>query len=281
MNSSKKVTKTLLPSCLLFMLFFVSGISLCMKPVCTGLVREAYIGRAIALRMNDVINEYEPDMAPDTGVALQEQIMSHPRLLPVISRYLDALAVFSRNGNWQKPDTIRFLREMNQDISNTMEQKLHLQAHTQNQEAFLSDLLDAQEEVIAILDSLPDTSLVRDVRPVLLLYGALTSALFQIICFLLILVLVVRMYRNGQSFRSWAKAVGGTALVNGAMTGILVPLLCRMLTLSVTNRFLGRSMYIDMTAFRIAGALSAGVGAFLLLSGICFRSLPSATERVR
>ncbi len=270
MENQKKSCRLALGSFLLFLLFFLFGLSVCTKPVCTGLIREAYIGRAIALRTNDVIHGYFPDMAADTGLTLQEMTERHAQLNAVVRQYLDALVCFAQNGDWQPPDCTAHFEKMNRDILRTVEEGLQFQADDSLRIQFLARLQEAQWEACAILNTLPSSSLVAHARPILLLYGALTSPVLRLLCLTCLLLLAVRLLYLSGGFPLWTKAVGIPAAACGIVTGVLLPACCRFFTLPVTNRFLGRSMYIDTTCFMAAGGIYAAAGTALLFTGWFF-----------
>lgn len=259
--------KTNALSFLFALLLLLSGLLFCIRPVCAGLVREAFIGRAVALRMNDVIFQYFPDMDIEAGIAIQETMEQHRQLDRITADYLDALADCGGSAEaWRSPDVSKAFEKLSQDVILALQQKGGCAISPELETQLLTQFREKQAAVLSILEELPYlTGLFRGpAGAALTLYRILTSVPFAAAVLLLTAGTGALLYVRRKENAEWVKSLAAASLADGVILAVLLPLLLQTVTLPLTNRVLGRSMFIDASAFRLAGVILLLAGGLLL-----------------
>ncbi len=254
-------------------LLLLSGLLFCIRPVCADLIREAYIGRAVALRMNDVIFAHFPDMDIEAGIAIQEKMERHRQLNRMTAAYLDAVADCVGSGAaWSSPDVSEAFEKLSQDVILALQQEGGCVISPELEAQLLTEFREKQGAVLSILEELPSLPdrFGRPARAALILYRFLTSVPFTAAVLFLTAAIGILLYFRRKENAEWIKSFAAAGLADGIVLAILLPLLIQAVTLPLTNRVLGRSMFIDVSAFRLSGTvlLLAGglLAAFRLLS---------------
>ena len=102
----KDAKKRIFLSLLLALVLMLGGISLCLKPICAKLIRDNGIGRAVALRINDVLYEHFPQtISIDNATEIQNRMEKHPALaknLRQISGCFRKRDIFRRISRYQR-----------------------------------------------------------------------------------------------------------------------------------------------------------------------------------
>lgn len=252
-------------------LFILVGIN-CMKAVSIDLIKEAFIGSAFSVRINDVISEASPEMNINDAIDLQELMEDHSGLDKVIHQYLCAYGKYL-NGNHQVFDTLnieKHFQKMNEDILKETKKRTPEKALTISDQEFLAKVRLAEDEVMEILQ---DTRLLNNLQYfgelaifAINLYSLTTSIGIQSIILLIMLFLIIKICRlSGSDFKE-SYLVFGRLLSAHGVFWIVVYVLAKLADwrlLSVVDRFLGRSKFIEGTPF-----LKSGAG--LLILGIMF-----------
>lgn len=261
---SRKIAAVLLG---LFLL--LAGITVCIRPICARVVHEAFLGRAVALRANDVIWDWYEDEDIDWAVELQEKVTGHKELDRAAAKYLDALAVYRRaEGNFREPDIRENLDRLNQDIARELEIKFRTELKAAERTMFLEELYEAESEVIEILSELP--YFIRNFGSpawmALGLYAILTSWSLRFLLLLILAALILWIYwMNRGKGAECLRHMAFPFLADGVILGLLLPALVRTVSYTVTNRLIGRAWAIDTFAFVYAGAVLVLIGGALLL----------------
>ena len=252
-------------------LFILVGIS-CMKAVSIDLIKDAFIGSAFSFRINDVISEASPEMNINDAIDLQELMEDHPKLDKVIHQYLCAYGKYL-NGDYQVFDTLNIenhFQKMNEDILKETKKRTPENILTMSDQEFLANVRLAEEEVELILQ---DTRLLNNLQNfrnltiyAINLYSFATSIGVQSILLLIMLLLVIKICMlSGYDFKEIYSVFGRLLSAHGVFWIVvygLVKLADRRL-LSIVDRFLGRSKFIQGTPF-----LKSGAG--LIVLGIMF-----------
>lgn len=275
-------------SAVLFGLFlFLLGIVVCVKPTCARVVHEAFLGRAVALRANDAIWEWYPDVDEnlDWAIQLQEKVTDHRQLDRIAAKYLDALAdyyqVEERNleGIFEDPDVSENLEALNQDIIKELETKFGPVLNTAEKERFWEELYEAEYPVVEILNELP--YFIRNFGDLawtaLGLYAVLTSLSLPLVLVLILAALGFWMYRGEKQKIKWLLHMAILFLADGVVIGVFLPFFVRSVSYGLTNRLIGRAWAIDMFAFWYMGILFLLAGAVLLL--IWFRRIKKCEQQ--
>lgn len=245
----------------------ITGAAVCIKPTCARVVHEAFLGRTVALRANDVIWEWYPELDIDKGVELQEMVQGHGQLDCVAAEYLDALAKYRRMGEaFEAPDIRENLNALNRDIVRETASESGGELSADAQEQFMEELYKAEYPVIEILDELP--YYIRNFGVLawtaLGLYGVLTSWQFLALLALFLLGLGFWMYRAEREKADLLRHGAIPFLADGVILGVLIPAFIRTVSLFITNRLIGRAWYINTSAFLHTGIGFAVIGILLL-----------------
>ena len=104
------------------------------------------------------------------------------------------------------------------------------------------------------------------------IYPILTSLWLQAALLAALLVSAIVIYRKAEGNKAllW-RLFGKMVFLQGCFWGLLVPLLMKIFQqgiFSLTNRMLGRTMFIEAEPFLLRGGILAGLGLFLLLFGL-------------
>ena len=107
---------------------FLIGFLLCIKPVSSTVIRQAFIDDAVRLRVNDVIyNEY-PDIEIDSAMTIDDVVRSSSQLDLIVAKYLDALVkVVDNEEDFIILNTSKNFEEMNWEIIHTLEEELGIE----------------------------------------------------------------------------------------------------------------------------------------------------------
>lgn len=256
-----------IPAVLLGIFLLITGAVICIKPVCGRVIHEAFLGRAVALRANDVIWKWCPDMELNEAVVFQDMVQGHRQLDRAASKYLDALVKYRWSGDsFEAPDIRGNLGILNRDIVRRAESESGTELSADRRELFMEELYEAEYPVIEILNELP--YYIRNFGALawmaLGLYGILTSWQFLGLMILFLLGLGFWMYRAEGEKTDLLRQTGILFLTDGVILGILVPAFIRAVSLPVTNRLIGRAWEIDTSAILYRGIGFAVIGILLL-----------------
>lgn len=263
----KRILTVLLGAILLF-----AGLVICVRPVCARVIHEAFLGRAVALRANDVIWNWYSDEDLDWAIGLQERVTAHRQLDRVAGKYLDALADYYRSekngteGNFQEPDVSENLKALNEDMIQELEDKYKTGLSEIGRASLAEELYEVELPVIDTLNELP--FFIRSFSwqgwMALGFYAFLTSWQLFLGLAASLGALGFWIYRLERDRARWSYHMGVLLMTDGAILGILVPLFVRSVSYRITNRLIGRSWMIDTSAFLYTGILFVLVGAALL-----------------
>ena len=193
----KDAKKRIFLSLLLALVLMLGGISLCLKPICAKLIRDNGIGRAVALRINDVLYEHFPQtISIDNAAEIQNRMEKHPALAKISVKYLDAFA----NGTFSAefPDTSAEYDVFNEEILDDLETALGFPLDLSVRQTMEQELREKEAVVADMLFSLFssfDRHFGRFASIALRLYGSYTSLPFRI-ALALIALLLIRLHRS-------------------------------------------------------------------------------------
>ena len=176
---------------------FLIGFLLCIKPVSSTVIRQAFIDDAVRLRVNDVIyNEY-PDIEIDSAMTIDEVVRSSPQLDLIVAKYLDALVkVVDNEEDFMILSTSKNFEEMNWEIIHTLEEEFGHEITESKQEKIMYGLKNAERQVTDILADLPNY--IENFGSLALtavkLYGILTSKLLLVTLVLITVGLGIALY---------------------------------------------------------------------------------------
>lgn len=260
----------------LFGLFlFAAGILVCIKPICSRAIHEAFLGRSVALRVNDVIWMWMNGDDIDCAVEIQEKVEEHAQLERIAAKYLDALADFSGSDKvFVSLDISGELAVLNEDIIRMLESERGQKLGEEQRQSVIRGLEGEEAQVIGILDDLPYFigNFGEPARLAIRLYRILTSRMLLAAVALVLVFLGVWMYRaqERKGAMLWHMAV--PFLVDGGMLGVILPMVIGRIGMQITNRVLGRAGEVDVSPMRYAGCLFVGIAFVLILAGFLQRS---------
>lgn len=267
-------------SALLFgVILLMMGTAICVKPVCSRVIHQAFLGRSVALRANDVIWKWFETDDIDKAIQIQERIENHAKLERIAAKYLSALADFSGEaGMFEKPDVNAELTALNEDVIQMLESELEQEIEGVKRQSVIRELEKAESQVIEILDEMPYLigNFGTPARFAIRLYGILTS--WQLLGGMALILLLLEVWMYGAQGRKaemlWYMAIA--FLVDGGMLGVILPMGIGRIGIHITSRVLGRASEIDVAPLRHMGLLFAGVAIALALA--CFVLRKRASE---
>lgn len=265
-NMGKRLGAILLS--VLFGLFVLAtGLIFCVKPLCSSAVREAFVGNAIRLRIFDPINEICPGLDLDYAIELDKMVRAHHELDKVSEKYLASIAEAVSSGREiEIPDIRKNLERLNEDILAELKNMTGSDAVEQNRERLMEGLYDAEKDVTDILAELPFfiENFGGEAIGALRIYRIVTSGWIQALMILLTGGLAVLLCRRNRDRMKGVKLMGIAGILDGILLGLLIPALIGRLSLFLTNRILGRAMYLNFSSMRIGGVVFFQVGIALL-----------------
>lgn len=257
-------------------LFLFIGIN-CIRPITINVVREAFIGSAFSFRINDVIHEAYPAMDTQERIELQQFMEKHPQLGNIIHRYLYAYADYLAGDAeaLEMMDNGQAFRKMNQEILKEAQKRGASHTMEISEEEFWKKAGEAEANMEAILrETIPQyLSNYGELADLAMrIYPILTSLWLQAALLAALLVSAIVIYRKAEGNKAllW-RLFGKMVFLQGCFWGLLVPLLMKIFQqgiFSLTNRMLGRTMFIEAEPFLLRGGVLAGLGLFLLLFGL-------------
>ncbi len=263
----KDAKKRIFLSLLLALVLMLGGISLCLKPICAKLIRDNGIGRAVALRINDVLYEHFPQtISIDNATEIQNRMEKHPALAKISVKYLDAFA----NGTFSAefPDTSAEYDVFNEEILDDLETALGFPLDLSVRQTMEQELQEKEAVVADMLFSLFssfDRHFGRFASIALRLYGSYTSLPFRIALALIALLLIWLLWKKEGP--SCLKAIGVCCIADGLILAAFLPFLLFIAAYTLTNRLIGRTAEIPVFPLFIAGGLFLAAGLLLFFLG--------------
>ena len=263
----KDAKKGIFLSLLLALVLMLGGISLCLKPICAKLIRDNGIGRAVALRINDVLYEHFPQaISIDNAAEIQNRMEKHPALAKISVKYLDAFA----NGTFSAefPDTSAEYDVFNEEILDDLETALGFPLDLSVRQTMEQELQEKEAVVADMLFSLFssfDRHFGRFASIALRLYGSYTSLPFRIALALIAFLLIWLLWKKEGP--SCLKAIGVCCIADGLILAAFLPFLLFITAYTLTNRLIGRTTEIPVFPLFIAGGLFLVAGLLLFFLG--------------
>ena len=262
----KDAKKRIFLSLLLALVLMLGGISLCLKPICAKLIRDNGIGRAVALRINDVLYEHFPQtISIDNATEIQNRMEKHPALAKISVKYLDAFA----NGTFSAefPDTSAEYDVFNEEILDDLETALGFPLDLSVRQTMEQELQEKEAVVADMLFSLSsfDRHFGRFASIALRLYGSYTSLPFRIALALIALLLIRLLWKKEGP--SCLKAIGVCCIADGLILAAFLPFLLFITAYTLTNRLIGRTAEVPVFPLFIAGGLFLAAGLLLFFLG--------------
>lgn len=257
-----------LASLLLFLSLTAFVGVLCIKPISSGAIKDAFIDTALSDRVTDVIYEMYPQVTTEQLGAVEKFVDSNPVVDDLVEKYLVAA---TNGGNFDVSGNEELFDGFNEDLLDETTGELGITL-TDEQKQTVMEKLKSQEEQVnnavrAEVENLSDTN--NKVKTALKLYGIATSTTVVAGCGALTaaLALMVILLRQGKI--RFMNNLGISAILSGAIIGAGIPAGIWLFGDDLTNRFLGRTVQVDAKICMELGALLAATGiVFLLLRAI-------------
>jgi len=251
-------------------------------------VAENAVGRAIVFRMNDVIYEYYSDCNLDTAARLQEKMISTPAVTGITAKYLDAATeanvLWNKEASYQAPDVSwerdRLLKESLRIISGMLGDE-----HTDDpefQRALAAEIDEGIESLTLYTGNLAgDSYLIRKyslLRAAAALYCLAVHPVFILVMAAAVVLLLGYGIKAGS--RITAKphvmvngksqalcAMGKMLVILGVIEGFIMSAFIRLFCHFFSNRFLGRTIDMEIHYFAGFGCILLAAGLLLILAG--------------
>ena len=247
-------------------------ISFSAKDMIVQTVNEGAIGRAVAIRIMDVVDEAFPDTPIDTLVDIQEALGNSEVLDTITGMYIDAMSdAISNNQVPQYPDISNDLVTLANETINTIENHLNIEISESQQQVILSQLLEKSQDIESSIqtytDSLINTSYLPDVQSMLMkIYQFITSWIFRVILLIVLIMSVYLIVSWKQSLNKIMIHLGIPVFIVGIVVAWIIPSIAQSIGFELTNHFLGRAMYINTGMVQIIGMIVLVIGIALVLT---------------
>lgn len=246
-------------------------ISFSAKDMIVQTVNEGAIGRAVAIRIMDVVDEAFPDTPIDTLVDIQEALGNSEVLDTITGMYIDAMSdAISNNQVPQYPDISNDLVTLANETINTIENHLNIEINESQQQVILSQLLEKSQDIESSIqtytDSLINTSYLPAVQSMLMkMYQFITSWVFRFILLIVLIMSVYLIVSWKQSLNKIMMHLGIPVFIVGIVVAWIIPSIAQSIGFELTNHFLGRAMYINTGMVQIIGMIVLVIGIALIL----------------
>lgn len=246
-------------------------ISFSAKDMIVQTVNEGAIGRAVAIRIMDVVDEAFPDTPIDTLVDIQEALGNSEVLDTITGMYIDAMSdAISNNQVPQYPDISNDLVTLANETINTIENHLNIEINESQQQVILSQLLEKSQDIESSIqtytDSLINTSYLPAVQSMLMkMYQFITSWVFRFILLIVLIMSVYLIVSWKQSLNKIMMHLGIPVFIVGIVVAWIIPSIAQSIGFELTNHFLGRAMYINTSMMQIIGMIVLVIGIALIL----------------
>jgi len=247
-------------------------ISFSAKDMIVQTVNEGAIGRAVAIRIMDVVDEAFPDTSIDTLVDIQEALGNSEVLDTITGMYIDAMSdAISNNQVPQYPDISNDLVTLANETINTIENHLNIEINESQQQVILSQLLEKSQDIESSIqtytDSLINTSYLPAVQSMLMkMYQFITSWVFRFILLIVLIMSVYLIVSWKQSLNKIMMHLGIPVFIVGIVVAWIIPSIAQSIGFELTNHFLGRAMYINTGMVQIIGMIVLVIGIALVLT---------------
>ena len=247
-------------------------ISFSAKDMIVQTVNEGAIGRAVAIRIMDVVDEAFPDTPIDTLVDIQEALGNSEVLDTITGMYIDAMSdAISNNQVPQYPDISNDLVTLANETINTIENHLNIEINESQQQVILSQLLEKSQDIESSIqtytDSLINTSYLPAVQSMLMkMYQFITSWVFRFILLIVLIMSVYLIVSWKQSLNKIMMHLGIPVFIVGIVVAWIIPSIAQSIGFELTNHFLGRAMYINTGMVQIIGMIVLVIGIALVLT---------------
>ena len=247
-------------------------ISFSAKDMIVQTVNEGAIGRAVAIRIMDVVDEAFPDTPIDTLVDIQEALGNSEALDTITGKYIDAMSdAISNNQVPQYPDISNDLVTLANETINTIENHLNIEINESQQQVILSQLLEKSQDIESSIqtytDSLINTSYLPAVQSMLMkMYQFITSWVFRFILLIVLIMSVYLIVSWKQSLNKIMIHLGIPVFIVGIVVAWIIPSIAQSIGFELTNHFLGRAMYINTSMMQIIGMIVLVIGIALVLT---------------
>lgn len=254
----------------LFLCLGMLGLSFNINKVLADTISENELGDAIAHRYMDAVVQYAGTDDIDTLLNIQEHISNSDSVKDITKLLLKQVT----SGVWKSQefseidcrevldflsaDTVNYMRTQLSgiQISEELADKLDIIAEECN------DVINAYAAQVSYMIERSSAGIV-----VVEIYCVLTSVWFQLFLGLVLLLLGLWKWRISEGKGSALCLYGYVAGLEGIFYLLMVKLTAMRIVLSLTNRFLGRSMIVEARSLLNTGIAFLCVGVILWIAG--------------
>lgn len=236
-----------------------------MKPVCTDLVKDAYVEKSVKSKVLDVVNKVATNVSDDDMSKIEDAVSDSKVLDDITAKYLDSIAGAGELAVTQT-EINQYVDELTNENMNIIEEKTGY-AITENEKNALKNEMNSKSS--QILENLNNgveqvtSQMTPKQKSILKLYSVLNSNILHFGLIILMIVLAVAIILLRWRKTKWLLNIGLSAICAGAITGGFLPMCVIALSYKITNRILGSSMDIPVDILYLYGGVMA-IGGIVL-----------------
>lgn len=278
MKKFQKSSKFIHFSIILFLLLILTP-NLGKYTVAEVISREQ-VGRAVVLRMNDVIYQYYNNIDLDISVRMQKEMISNPVFTRItIKKINEAIHTLAFNKLYAPIETTEEAERIVSDTISIINTNFG-DAYTKDpsfKDALLSEVQDGINALSYYTNNITSSSYIITrypfIRFFLILYSFTVSPIGIIILICIILCLLLYEMKTDDKV-TVIKSVSIDFIFTGIIEGILMSAAIKFFSISLASNILGRAMQLRIHYFAITGII-------LLIAGILLQIIVNKKTSLR
>lgn len=224
------------------------------------------ISSAVSHRMIDIVLEEYPDGDINDLLNIQESIENSTFVKNITSQYIDSLAhAIANNESVEYPDISDDINQLIDESIEIIEKNMNANWSNEKTNAIKEQLKMKSGDFASALQTYSQ-SLVNNPSnekvALMKIYTVFNSMIFKVISFIVICVLIICIYLSSHSLSLTLKNVSIPIFISGVEYIVSTKLISNV-AMSLTNRFLGRTMLVDTSLFFIVGIVLCVIGIIL------------------
>lgn len=268
-----KIIKRLCMVCYLIVAV-VAGISFFAKDIGDGAIKEAVIYSTISSKVGDVILQAYPDVTTDQLLTIYDDINENEFLNDITQEYIQAIEItVAEDGNGGNVADHINTSDVESSISNLSDEIVKIITDTSNlelgtmQKAIIQSVTkylsqNIQSKITESCNKVVNY-MTPDVINAVKIYIAITSTTAQIILAIILVVLTILIIVMNSVKTRAVFDLGISSLCGGILTCVTA-FAAKSLSLSLTNKLLGRSITINVAPLFMYAIVLMGIGAVLV-----------------
>lgn len=237
------------------------------KPVCTELVKEAYVEKPVKSKVLDVVNQVTKGVSDSDAKTIESAVDNSKVLDDITEKYLDSVA--GNNGvTITEAEVNQYIDQLTDENMNIIEDKTGVELTNDQKNYIKNQIYSKSSQVIDSLSSGVEqvtSQMTPKQKAILKVYSILNSNILRFGLIFTMIVLGIAVILLRWKHVKWLFNIGISSTVAGVLTGGMIPMCVLASSASLTNRILGSTMDIPVDSLYVYGSSLAVAGIVLLI----------------